>query len=135
MNPYWDGPKPEPPLELDESKMPPKKPADPPPRLEEPRSPLEVRRKLKKVLVALLVLAALAVGAAALALFTDVGRGLLPEPMKTPAAKTALEIEQRAREAAGPTFYTFTDDDGVVQIVDDLDKVPEKYRKKAKISH
>src|SRR5262249_40643432 len=125
----------EPPLELDESKMPPKKPDVPPPQPKPPPSPLEVKRRVKKVLIALVVLGLLAAGAAAFVLFTNAGRGVLPESLKTPAAKTALEIEQRAREATGPTFYTFTDDKGVIQIVDDIDKVPEKYRSRAKISH
>jgi hypothetical protein len=98
-------------------------------------NPLYVKMLVKRSLVVVVIVAVVGLGAGAFFLFTKTGRDVLPEDMKTPAAKAAIEIEQRAREATGPTFYTFTDDKGVIQIVDDVEKVPAKYRAKAKISH
>lgn len=97
--------------------------------------PHRVRRLFWRVARVVLILALVVLGAVAFVLFTHTGRALLPESLQTPAAKTAIGLEQRAREATGPTFYTFTDDNGVVQIVDDIEKVPDKYRKRVKISH
>src|SRR5882762_10551597 len=105
--PHSMKPNEEPGLELDTSKIQPRPPPEPFP---EPDNSLEVRRK---IIFAAKILAVVVVVLAAgtwFVLFTSPGRDLLPETMKTPAAKTALDLQKRAQEATGPTFYTFTDD-------------------------
>lgn len=100
------GPPDDPPLELAER---------PPPRKlrEEPQPVINtypIKRKLFVVLKVLGVLVLLAVGAYVFFYQTETGREIRP---------------------AG-ALYQFTDDQGVPNIVDDLDKIPEKHRAKAK---
>jgi hypothetical protein len=66
------------------------------------------------------VLALAAIGAAGLYVY---GRPEIPRVVRSEAASLARELE--------PTFYQFTDDDGSIHIVDDLEKVPPKYRARA----
>lgn len=94
--------------------------------------PAEVDRRRKKRLQLALGAALVVAIAAAVGIFTTQGRKMLPRDMQRPARQIADDVERRAAEAAGDAFYTFTDKDGVVHIVDSLDKVPPEYRRSAK---
>lgn len=115
---------PEPPLELAEL------PARPPPT-ELPPTEAELARRRSRRRRILVGLALLVVATVGFFGFTDLGRGLLPGPLRGQAKSLAEDVERRAREATTDSYYTFTDDDGVVHIVDSLDKVPARYRKRA----
>jgi hypothetical protein len=101
------------------------------PKPEEPLlSPYEVKRGFKRIFKFLLIAAGLALIAGMALSFTDRGRLLLPASMRRPAKELAGEVEKRALGVED--YYTFTDDQGVVHFVDDLEKVPERYRSRAK---
>jgi hypothetical protein len=92
----------------------------------------EPRRSiLRPLLKGLAIVALLALAAGALVIFTDAGRDLLPRSMQPEAKRIARKLEHRANKIGREEFYTFTDDQGVVHIVDDREKVPRKYRARA----
>ena len=125
-----DIPAPEPPLEL---AMPERPPPPPAPEFPPPLAELKARRSRRiKLTIGLTVLVVAVTG---LVVFTSVGRDLLPPDMQKPARRIADDVERRAIEASGDALYTFTDDDGVVHIVDALDKVPPEYRDRAERKH
>jgi hypothetical protein len=111
-----------PPVELSEIEPPPGELWAPPP------VPFDGRRAMKWIGVILV----LALASAGFLVFTDAGRDLLPSSMKPQAKKVAGDIEQKVKRVGQDEFYTFSDDDGVVHIVDDLEKVPPEYRSRAK---
>ncbi len=113
------------PLEIEP--LPPRPPPTPLPPTEAELAQRRSRRR--RLLLAFLVVL---VGAAGFFGFTDVGRGLLPQSMRGQAKTLADDVERRAREATTDAYYTFTDDEGVVHIVDSLEKVPERYKRRAK---
>jgi hypothetical protein len=113
-----------PPLELAEIEPPPGELWEP------PKQRIDMRRAFKWIGV----VAVLALAAGGFLAFTDVGRGLLPGPMQRDAKNIARTIERSANELGQDELYTFTDDQNVVHIVDDLEKVPRKYRARAKKS-
>ncbi len=52
----------------------------------------------------------------------------VPTPQNNPAELKAEALSQPPERTVG-SFYSYTDEKGVVHIVDDLDKVPNKFRK------
>jgi hypothetical protein len=115
-------PKEEPPLELAEIEPLPNDLWEPPP------TPFDKKRAMKWIGIVLLVV----LGAGAFLIFTDAGRDALPKSVQPEAKKVAREVERRTPKIGRDEFYTFSDDQGVVHIVDDLEKVPAKYRARAK---
>ncbi|MCK6546142.1 hypothetical protein L6R52_09755 [Myxococcota bacterium] len=100
---------------------------------EAPEAPAERALRAKRLTRALLALAALlALTFAALAL-TPLGRGLLPEELRAPLDTATRTVKDTLPTLGEKDLYTFTDDEGVVHIVDGLDKIPEKYRARAKL--
>jgi hypothetical protein len=98
-----------------------------------PKTPLLtiLHRGLMKSLKWVILAVVLAVAAGAFLAFTKTGRALLPKSMQGEAKKMAAEVEQRARDVTEEKLYTYTDDQGVVHIVDELEKVPPQFRKRA----
>lgn len=80
---------------------------------------------------ALWLAAALLAVIAALAL-TPLGEVVLPEPVRAPLRAATKELTDELPRLGDDHLYTFTDDRGVVHIVDDLEKIPERYRARAK---
>lgn len=127
-------PAPEAPLELAEPVPKPRDGEQPGPKPED-NSPAERSLVRKRALIAaaviVLVAAAVYVGYA----LTPQGSDLLPGEARTKILEGGDELERKAKDVAGitPTYYSFTDENGELHIVDDLEKVPPKLRKKAKV--
>ena len=91
---------------------------------------LAFKRAVRGSMKALIAVAVLAVIAAAFFAFSDTGREMLPSSMQDDADRVARKVERRVR-GSDETFYQFTDNQGVVHIVDHFEKVPKQYRKRA----
>ncbi len=94
---------------------------------------MEVRpeRSYRGMVKALLGVAVVVLAVGAFLTFTQTGRALLPVSTQKEADRVVREVERRA-QLGDDVFYTFTDDQGVVHIVDHLDKVPKAYRSRVK---
>jgi hypothetical protein len=94
-------------------------------------SPAERALFKKRVLSVVMVLFLGALGFGAWLFFSPEGKKQLPAPVRSSAEQLKNDVAERARDLSDPPLYTFTDDEGVPHIVDDLDKVPQRYRARA----
>jgi hypothetical protein len=100
-------------------------------------SPLERRRKIQGIVMRFLFAVIALAGAVLFLSISPLGKGVLPEDLRASVAGATRELAAlgskatKAQRRGPPAFYKFTDDEGVVHVVDDLRKVPEKYRKRA----